>query len=96
MSFGSKYYPHRYNPDKGNADIKTALDNIAECATGQAGKTYFLFPITDPIYKGGDPGPDRIIAIVSGNATPYSDYTYCLAIGHPSKTDNSFVQCPDS
>lgn len=100
---GGRVYPRPYGSNGGiptDPDVVTALNAIPECVTGQPMMKYFEFPLTDPVFAGGDAasqGPDRVIAISpSPGQGGTRTFTYCLAITHrggTSDTDPSFRPC---
>ncbi|MCJ1462814.1 hypothetical protein MMC07_001417 [Pseudocyphellaria aurata] len=100
---GTRKYPLQYGGTNGtpsDQDVITALDAIPECKTGQQSTKFFEFPLTDPVFTGGDQGsqgPDRVIAIAPNVGQGETrQFTYCLAITHrggASPSDPSFRPC---
>jgi len=99
---GGRAYPRQVGkggaPPR-DASVVAALDAIPECATSLAGGwKWFEFPITDPVFTGGDSGsqgPDRVIAI-SQNAGQGGtrSYIYCLSVTHRgTAVDGAFDPC---
>lgn len=91
-TFGSKYYPHRYALDGRSPDVDAALKAVPECVPVD-GWAHWLFPIADPTYSGGKPNEDRIVMFAKGTQSPYTDFTFCLAISHRDQANNAFVPC---
>jgi hypothetical protein len=78
-------------------EVQDAINAMPECATGQADKSYFEFPITDPAFNGGDPGPDRLIAIAEGTKPDLKNAVYCLSLTHrEAATKNAFNLCTNA
>lgn len=102
---GTRYYPRQYGNNQGtpsDADVVNALNAIPGCETGGQGKgmKYFEFPLTDPVFTGGDErsqGPDRVVAISpSPGQGGVRQFTFCLAMTHrggTSDNDPSFRPC---
>ncbi|KAI3325925.1 hypothetical protein HD806DRAFT_552318 [Xylariaceae sp. AK1471] len=103
---GTRAYPQQYGNNQGiptDADVKTALDAIPGCQTGQSGYKFFEFPLTDPVFAGSDQGgqgPDRVIAIAQNPGQGGTrSYTYCLAVTHRGGSgsgDGSFRTCSNA
>ncbi|KAI8631827.1 hypothetical protein F5Y19DRAFT_472711 [Xylariaceae sp. FL1651] len=100
---GTRSYPQQYGNNQGvptDADVVKALDAIPECKTAQSGYKFFEFPITDPVFSGGDQGsqgPDRVIAIAQNPGQGGTrSYTYCLAITHRGINGGGFQPCTSS
>lgn len=66
----------------------TALAAIPGCETTTEGRTYVEFPITDPVFAGGETGSaglDRVLGATTGRGTleePWGAITYCLSMTH--------------
>lgn len=63
--------------------VTRKLLNIEICVPNQRGTKYLEFPLMEKKYTGGEPGPDRVLAIVYGNdKSGYTLPEYCMAMTH--------------
>lgn len=90
-------------------DVINQLNSIPEkpdCRVGRAGQNYLKFPIgpfgesvkddkfRDDLYRGGDPGPHRILAVAKKDAkNHYINVEYCLTMMHKQIGDAAYVPC---
>lgn len=101
-SAGRNSFPHRYggiNGTPSDATVVTALNAIPECRLGQVNMTYSEFPITDPVFTGGDPGSaglDRVVAITTNTTIKPRPFTYCLAMTHRGVAPGQFTPCTNA
>lgn len=87
-------YPKYYGASDNG--VRTALP--ADCSA--KGVTLYEFPIGTgpnftPNYKGGDPGPDRIVLGETTGPNGKSRF-FCLVMTHRGLDDNAFKVCPPS
>ena len=98
---GTRAYPRQYGSGSNaltDTSVVAALNAIPGCETGQAGMSFFEFPLDMTVFTGGP--QDRVFAISpnpgqGGTRT----YTYCLAMTHrggTSPSDPSFFPCTNA
>jgi hypothetical protein len=77
--------PHPYKPDHEKSPaVDAQLDRIPGCETNVAGRAWLSFPLMMwKSYHGGDPGPDRVVAVATLSApNHYTNIHYCLSSCH--------------
>lgn len=101
---GGRYYARQYgqgpNPPT-DQSVRDALDAIPECSTTLTGShKWYEFPITDPLFAGGDAasqGPDRVVAIApNAGQGQQLQFTYCLAMTHRGQAGGAFGPCDNA
>ncbi|KAI0193877.1 hypothetical protein F4808DRAFT_475186 [Astrocystis sublimbata] len=95
-SAGGRTYPQRF--EGRDPEVAGQLDTIDGCETGQDGKVFWEFPLTQG-WNGGpaeSQGADRVIGIGAspGQGQPW-ELTYCLSVTHRGQEGGAFVPCTD-
>lgn len=95
---GTRIYPHKLSTTDGrSADVINELEKSPNSKKKVPNTVYLEFPLMQnkSEYEGGDPGPDRVIAIVYGQKSKdYSDVYFSMVATHTgAETYNDFVPC---